>query len=67
MKEDPGIKVGDRITVTLSGKKYVCAVSDVATCVFGTTLPEGYIDVTDQIPDEKKGIRVGIKGKLSPV
>ena len=66
MAEDPGVKAGDKIVVTIHGKKFTCAVTSVATCVFGGTLPEGYLDVTDGERDYKKGIRVGVKGALTP-
>jgi hypothetical protein len=67
MTEDPGVKIGDRVEVLslkLAGKKCTCIVSEVITIPFGTTLPEGFYDITDGVRDFKKGIRVGVKGQL---
>ena len=54
------VHVGQRIEVTVSGKKVVRVVHEVTTCPFGTTLPTDYLDITDD-EDEKLGVRVGIK------
>lgn len=54
------VHIGQRIEVVVSGKKVVRVVHKIVTCPFGATLPQGYLDITDD-EDQKMGIRVGIK------
>ena len=58
------VAIGQEVEVTISGWTSIWKVEDAITCPFGTTLPEGFQDVTNAA-DEKQGIRVGIKGTLS--
>ena len=57
------VTINQEVKVTVAGWTSTWKVQQIITCPFGTTLPEGFQDVTDAA-DEKQGIRVGIKGTL---
>ena len=54
------VKVGETIEVLDGATKRVLTVREITTCPFGTTLPQGFVDVTTD-GDQKNGIRVGVK------
>jgi hypothetical protein len=56
------IKVGDKVTLAVSGKTVSIFVQEVTTCPFGAVLPQGYLDATINSDNESTGLRYGIKG-----
>ena len=57
------VSIGQVVEVKISGWSAMWRVTAIATCPFGTTLQEGFQDVTTP-EDQAQGIRVGIKGTV---